>query len=140
MGLTDLKKAELVALAEQHGVSSAGTKADIAGRLDEIITWDEDDTVDESAVDDAIISDESLVDDPLPDPITINGNNQELEIEGGTTDEFLQRAYLHVLGREIDDGGRKHYRRVLDEYQTQTRQQVVDDLLASDEYRRRVAN
>ena len=139
MGLMDLKKAELVALAQQNGVDDSGTKADIAGRLEDILDWDEEDEVEEAAVDEALM-DDSLVPDPLPEPITINGNNQTLDVEAGSTDEFLQAAYLHILGREIDDGGRRHYRRVLDVYQTQTREQVVEDLLASDEYRRRAAD
>jgi hypothetical protein len=146
MSLMDLKKAELVALAKENGLDTAGTKNDLVERLEEVLDWDEEkDDVEPIAVDEVlmdetvVVDDEPVLDDPLPDPIELNGNNAELDMEIVDTTQFLQAAYLHVLGREIDDGGKKHYRTVLDDYKTQTRAEVVADLLNSDEYKRRAS-
>ena len=128
MALADLKKAELVALCEGHGLDTSGTKADLVARLEEAGVGD-DATPDEGA---AEIIAPTLELDEAPVEVSMDG----FDMDAGETDEFLKGLYLHVLGREIDAGGLAHYTRVLDFYGTQTRADVLNDLLESAEYKK----
>jgi len=117
MGLMDLKKAELVALAKQYDVAATGTKADLVARLEPVVDWDdpdaEDSTGDSADVDvAAIITDAADMSD----------------------DDFVSLAYERILQREADRAGLTHYSACIWFHKTMTREGVCESLLASAEY------
>lgn len=126
MALADLKKAELVALCLENELDKDGTKAELIARLEEAGVGAEP-APQEDVVKTALEVTE------LESPTDVDMS--DFDMDAGDTDEFLKALYLKVLGREIDAGGLAHYTRVLDFYGTQTRADVLNDLLGSDEYR-----
>jgi len=124
MTLSDLKKAELIVLAEDNQLDPSGTKAELVARLEEAGVGAE-----KPATEKAIPKLDVAPEEPAaPD---MSG----FDMDAGDTDEFLKGLYLHVLGREIDADGLAHYTRVLEFYKTQTRADILADLEASDEYK-----
>jgi hypothetical protein len=115
--LTSLLKAELVALCEEHGLTSDGTKALLIERLTNHLYPEEEEVVEEVKVSKGNITLPSV--DPL-----------DMSVE-----DFVEKAYMAVLGREVDLGGKKHYVRSLGPLGTLTRQQMLDSLFASKEYK-----
>ncbi len=134
--LADLKKAELVALCEEKGLDTEGTKADLIARLEasqapaaeapaeEV----EEEVAEEPAVEEA-------EPEPAPKPKAKKGSVPDPADESLSTVEFIEAAYLSLLGREADRQGLRHYKNGIDIHQTIDRQRVLDDLLASEEYR-----
>lgn len=135
MALVDLKKAELVALAEENGLDTTGTKAELAERLDAVLTWDEE-TVEEVAeeVAEEVVEEvvEEVAEEEASDELT---SWKGFDLTAGDSDAFLKGIYMKVLGREVDKGGLRHYTSVLDMHKTQTRADVLQDLLNSEEYK-----
>ena len=124
MTLSDLKKAELIVLAEDNQLAPSGTKAEIVARLEEAGVGAE-----KTATERAIPKLDVAPEEPAgPD---MSG----FDMDAGDSDEFLKGLYLHVLGREIDAGGLAHYTRVLEFYKTQSRADILADLVASDEFK-----
>jgi hypothetical protein len=115
--LTSLLKAELVALCEEHGLTSDGTKALLIERLTNHLYPEEEEVVEEVKVSKGNIALPSV--DPL-----------DMAVE-----DFVEKAYMAVLGREADLGGKKHYVRSIGPLGTLTRQQMLDSLFASKEYK-----
>ena len=135
MALVDLKKAELVALAEENGLDTTGTKAELAERLDAVLTWDEE-TVEEVAeeVAEEVVEEvvEEVAEEEASDELT---SWKGFDLTAGDSDAFLKGIYMKVLGREVDKGGLRHYTSVLDMHKTQTRADVLQDLLNPEEYK-----
>ncbi len=139
MALIDLKKAELVALAEENGLDTTGTKAELAERLDAVLSWDdaeEEEVVEENVEEVA----EEVVEEVVEEVAEEEASEEVLSWKGfdltaGDSDAFLKGLYMKVLGREVDLGGLRHYTSVLDMHKTQTRADVLQDLLNSEEYK-----
>lgn len=140
MALVDLKKAELVALAEENGLDTTGTKTELAERLDAVLSWDdaEEEEVVEETVEEVA---EEVVEETVEEVAEEEEASDELtswngfDLTAGDSDDFLKGLYLKVLGREVDKGGLRHYTSVLDMHKTQTRADVLQDLLNSHEYK-----
>ena len=139
MALVDLKKAELIALAEENGLDTTGTKAELAERLDAVLSWDDaeeeevvEETVEEVAEEVVEEAAEEVVEEETSDELT---SWKGFDLTEGDSDAFLKGLYMKVLGREVDAGGLRHYTSVLDMHKTQTRADVLQDLLNSDEYK-----
>ena len=123
MALKDLKKAELVALCEEHELATDGTKADLVARLEPELDWDEPDQ-------EEVVVEEPVVEEVVEDaPATVG--------DGLPTEQFVREAYLSILGREPDANGLKHYVTCIDWHGTMTREQVIEDLSNSDEAKAR---
>jgi hypothetical protein len=114
MGLADLKKAELIALCEQHDLETDGIKADLVARLEPVLSWDDEPA--EEVV-------EEVVEEAVPTPVG----------DGLSSEDFVREAYLSTLKREPDPSGLTHYVNCLDLHGTLTREQVLEDLANSDE-------
>lgn len=117
-----MKKAELVALCEELGLDAEGTVKDLrALLLDHKDEWPSDDEAVVEAEDDGShrVSLGNLG-IPSTDP------------EAMTEDEFIEAAYEAILNRAADPGGKKHYFTNL-LMGGCTRQELIDDLLASEE-------
>ncbi len=135
MALVDLKKAELVALAEENGLDTTGTKAELAERLDAVLSWDdaeEEEVVEETVEEVAEEVVEEVAEEEASDELT---SWKGFDLTAGDSDAFLKGIYMKVLGREVDKGGLRHYTSVLDMHKTQTRADVLQDLLNSEEYK-----
>jgi len=135
MALIDLKKAELVALAEENGLDTTGTKAELAERLDAVLSWD--DAEEEEVVEETV---EEVAEEVVEEVAEEEASEEVLSWKGfdltaGDSDAFLKGLYMKVLGREVDLGGLRHYTSVLDMHKTQTRADVLQDLLNSEEYK-----
>lgn len=135
--LADLKKADLVALCEEKGLDTEGTKADLIARLEAVVeaapAVEESEPVLEEA------TPEPEAEEPAPEPAkpkakTPKGAPDPAD-ESLSTVEFIEAAYLALLGREVDAPGLRHYKNGIDLHKTIDRQRVLDDLLASEEYR-----
>jgi len=126
MGLMDLKKAELVALAEKHDLDSSGTKADLVERLDGVVDWDESDDSD---------VEESVEETPDMDVSAILSEGEDLDDE-----DFVHLAYKKILQREADKAGLKHYSACIWFHKTLTREGVCMALLDSTEYKSLMAS
>lgn len=129
--LADLLKADLVALCEEKGLDTEGTKADLIARLE---AAEAPAPVEESTP-------EPAAEEPAPEPApkpkakTTAKGSPDPKDESLSTVDFITQAYLSILKREPDQSGLRHYKNALDLHQTIDRQRVLDDLLASDEYR-----
>ena len=137
--LADLLKADLVALCEEKGLETDGTKADLIARLEAL--EEAAPAVEESAPEAEAEEAEPVVEESAPEPApapakpkTVKGAPDPAD-ESLSTVEFIHAAYQALLGREPDVQGLRHYKNGLDLHKTITRQRVLDDLLASDEYR-----
>jgi len=126
MGLMDLKKAELVALAEKHDLDSSGTKADLVERLEGVVDWDESD--DSDAEESAPSSDDFDISELLSE-------GEDLQDE-----DFVKLAYEKILRREADRAGLKHYSACIWFHKTMSREDVCKALLDSTEYKSMMAS
>lgn len=115
--LTSLLKADLVALCEEHGLTTDGTKALLIERLTDHLYPEEEEVVEEVKVSKGNLS------LPSVDPMDMS------------PEDFIEKAYLAVLGREADLGGKKHYSGAIGPMGSLTRQQMLDSLFASNEYK-----
>lgn len=115
--LSSLLKAELIALCEEHGLKTDGTKSVLIERINEHLYSEE-------ATEEVVEVKVSKGNMNLPDtdPLAMSA------------EDFVEAAYQAVLGREPDIGGRKHYLRSINALGDLTRQGMLDTLLASDEY------
>ena len=116
-----MKKAELVEKAEDLGLDSDGTKAELISRIE----------AHESEADPA------SADPVVEEPIEANESDEsaaasDLDPELDSV-SFVKKAYQDILGRDADEGGLRHYVNALDFHKTIDRQKVIDDLKASDE-------
>lgn len=118
--LTSLLKAELIALCEEHGLKTDGTKSVLIERINAHL-YPEEEVVEEQSVK---VS-KGNMNLPDTDPMAMSA------------EEFVEAAYQAILGREADVGGRKHYLRAINPLGTLTRQGMLDTLLASDEYKQK---
>lgn len=137
--LADLLKSDLVALCEEKGLETDGTKADLIARLEAL--EEAAPAVEESTPEAEAEEAEPVVEEAAPEPApapakpkTVKGAPDPND-ESLSTVEFIQAAYQALLGREADVQGLRHYKNSLDLHKTIDRQRVLDDLLASDEYR-----
>ena len=124
MTLSDLKKAELIVLAEDNQLDPTGTKAELVTRLEEAGVGAEKPPTEKATPKLDVAPEEPAGPD-------MSG----FDMDAGDSEEFLKGLYLHVLGREVDAGGLAHYSRVLDFYKTQSRADILADLVASAEYK-----
>jgi len=122
MALIDLKKAELVALCEEHELDTSGTKADLVARLEPVLSWD--DEADDGPA-------EEVADEPVEE--VVEEAPQTDVGDGLDTQSFVREAYLTILKREPDEAGLKHYVTCIDYHGTLTRDDVIKDLTDSDE-------
>ena len=115
--LSSLLKAELIALCEEHGLKTDGTKSVLIERINEHLYSEE-------ATEEVVEVKVSKGNMNLPDtdPLAMSA------------EDFVEAAYQAVLGREPDIGRRKHYLRSINALGDLTRQGMLDTLLASDEY------
>ncbi len=116
--LSSLLKAELIALCEEHGLKTDGTKSVLIERINDHL-YSEETT--EEVVETVKVS-KGNMNLPDTDPMAMSA------------EDFVEAAYQAVLGREPDIGGRKHYLRAINALGDLTRQQMLDTLLTSDEY------
>ena len=138
MALVDLKKAELIALCEENELDTDGTKADLAARLDAVLSWDDESTdeevvVEEEVVEEAVVE-EAVVEEELEEDIGVT-SWKGMDLYEKDADSFLKDLYMKVLGREVDQGGLRHYTSVLEMHKTMTRGDILQDLLDSGEYK-----
>ena len=125
MGLSDLKKAELVALAKSHDLDTSGTKADLVERLEPVVDWDE--SGDDEA---ATPAKKSSKKSSGPDVAAIVAEGKDLDDE-----DFVRLAYQKILQREGDLTGIKHYSACIWFHKTLSRSEVCDALIDSNEYK-----
>lgn len=128
--LADLKKAELIALCKEQGLSTDGTKAQLIERLE--------------ATEPAP---EPVAEEPAPEPKPApapkakakSGSVSEPlpDDESLSVVDFIKQAYLSILGRPADDGGLRHYKACLELHKTLTREDLLADLKGSAEYRQK---
>ena len=128
--LSDLTVKQLKALCEERGLETDGKKADLIARLEA--------PTEEAAPEEAPA--EEAAPEPTPEPApkkakAKKGAEPDPEDESLTTLEFIDAAYLGLLGREADAPGRRHYKNAIDLHKTVSRQKLLDDLKASAEYR-----
>lgn len=133
--LSDLTVKQLKALCEEKGLETDGKKADLIARLEAPAPVEE-------AAPEAAPEAEEPAPEPAPEPKpepkkakAKKGAEPDPEDESLTTLEFIDAAYLGLLGREADAPGRRHYKNAIDLHQTVSRQKLLDDLKASAEYR-----
>ena len=115
--LSSLLKAELVALCEEHGLATDGIKSALVERLTAHLYPSEE---------------------AVEEEVKVSKNNMELpstDLEAMSVEDFVSAAYLAVLGREADYAGAKHYKHRLGVMGSMTRQQMLDDLFTSAEYK-----
>jgi len=115
--LSSLLKAELVALCEEHGLATDGIKSALVERLTAHLYPSEE---------------------AVEEEVKVSKNNMELpstDLEAMSVEDFVSAAYLAVLGREADYAGAKHYKHRLGVMGSMTRQQMLDDLFNSAEYK-----
>lgn len=122
MALKDLKKAELIALCEQHELETDGTKAQLVSRLEPVLTWDDEPDQEEVV--------EEVVEDPVEEAVAEADSSVG---DGLSTEDFVREAYLTILKREPDEHGLKHYVNCIDWHGTLTRDDVLADLSSSAE-------
>jgi len=115
--LTSLLKADLVKLCEEHGLTTDGSKALLIERLTNHLYPEEEEVVEEVKVSKGNLS------LPSVDPMDMSAS------------DFVEKAYLAVLGREADLGGKKHYIGAIGPMGAITRQQMLDSLFESTEYK-----
>ena len=115
--LTSLLKADLVKLCEEHGLTTDGSKALLIERLTNHLYPEEEEVVEEVKVSKGNLS------LPSVDPMDMSAA------------DFVEKAYLAVLGREVDLGGKKHYTGAIGPMGGITRQQMLDSLFDSTEYK-----
>lgn len=122
MGLKDLKKAELVALAKKHDLDESGTKADLVERLEPVVDWDDSDDAEG---------------DSAPAKESASFDIASLLKDGADLDDedFVNMAYQKILNRDADRAGLKHYANCIWFHKTLTREGVCEKLLESSEYK-----
>jgi len=142
MALVDLKKAELIALAEENELDTTGTKAELAARLDSHLTWDDAEKLadEEIAEVEAELEEELEVEEFFSEELVEEEDTGVTEWNGfdltlGDSDDFLKGLYMKVLGREVDKGGLRHYTSILEMHKTMTRADILQDLLNSGEFK-----
>lgn len=133
--LSDLTVKQLKALCEEKGLETDGKKADLIARLEAPV--EEAPAPVEEAAPEA--EEPAPAPEPAPEPKKAKkakkGAEPDPEDESLTTLEFIDAAYLSLVGREPDAGGRRHYKNAIDLHKTIKRQKLLDDLKASAEYR-----
>ena len=118
-----MKKAELQALCEELGLDADGTVKDLRALL--LDHKDEWPTNHETII-------EAEEDDPKHRVSMGNLGLPSTDPEAMTETEFIDAAYNAVLGRDADEGGKKHYMTNLIMGGC-TRAELIEDLLASEE-------
>ena len=119
MGLSDLKKAELIALCEENDLDTSGVKADLVARLEPVLEWDDAEAEEEV---EAPVEAEP---EEKPSSDDSGGKNDDL-MAIGDDEAFVKQAYLDLLGREADPEGLKHYTNRLMFHKNMTREELVD--------------
>tara|TARA_Y100001973_G_C5157412_1_gene311612 strand:+ start:91 stop:471 length:381 start_codon:yes stop_codon:yes gene_type:complete len=118
MGLSDLKKAELIALCEENDLDTSGVKADLVARLEPVLSWDDAEAEEE-------------VEAPVEAEVEETPSS---DVSGGKTEDllaipddeaFVKQAYLDLLGREADPEGLKHYTNRLMFHRNMTRGDLI---------------
>tara|TARA_B100001094_G_C17840363_1_gene627636 strand:+ start:108 stop:482 length:375 start_codon:yes stop_codon:yes gene_type:complete len=123
MGLSDLKKSELIALAEENELDSSGTKKDLVARLEPVLEWDEPEA---EEVEDAPVAPEEETKAVSAAPVLKTAEDYaHLEDE-----DFVKAVYLDILGREADPDGLKHYTNNLNFHKNMTRTDLINILRA----------
>ena len=127
---TDLSKAtkdELVALCEEAGLETDGTKKELIARLEAVPAPSEPEVVEEEVKEEVVeekpVKTAKKGKSKLPDP----------EDESLSVEDFVRAAYLAVLGREADAGGLRSYTFAIELHRTMSRQDVLDSLQSSEE-------
>tara|TARA_R100000008_G_scaffold37059_4_gene21126 strand:+ start:7130 stop:7504 length:375 start_codon:yes stop_codon:yes gene_type:complete len=119
--LSSLLKAELVSLCEENGLATDGKKSVLVERLTAHL-YPSEEAVEEEAVEE----------------VKVSKNNMDLpstDLEAMSVKDFVEAAYLAVLGREADYAGSRHYQQRLGVLGSMTRQEMLDDLFNSAEYK-----
>lgn len=141
--LAELKKAELIALCKEQGLSADGTKAQLIERLEAAESAPEavEETIPEPVEES---TPEPVVEEPAPAPAPSKPKAKSGAVSEPHPDDeslsavdFIKQAYLSILGREADAGGLRHYRACLELHKTLTREKLLADLKGSEEYRKK---
>lgn len=131
--LLELTKKELIALCEEKGLDTSGTKSELVARL-EAPTETVEESLPEASPEPVV---EEVVEEPTPAPKKAKKATKtslpDVEDESLSSEEFVKQAYLSILKREADAGGLKHYVRCLEMHRTLTREQVLERLADSEE-------
>lgn len=118
MGLADLLKNELKALCEEHDLDTDGTKADMVARLEPVLSWDSED------------ADSEAEEGPIEAEEASEGGDTASEGEDGSEQplsddaQFIEDAYIRVLGHGPDEGHMNHYSKML-LYENMSRDEVA---------------
>ena len=124
--LSSLLKAELVSLCEENGLATDGKKSELVERLTAHL-YPSEEAVEEEVIEEEVIEE-----------VKVSKNNMDLpstDLEAMSVKDFVEAAYLAVLGREADFAGSRHYQSRLGVMGSMTRQEMLDDLFNSAEYK-----
>jgi len=107
--LSELTKKKLIALCEEKGLDTSGTKSELVARL-EAPTETVEESLPEASPEPVV---EEVVEEPTPAPKKAKKATKtslpDVEDESLSSEEFVKQAYLSILKREADAGGLKHY-------------------------------
>ena len=130
MGLSDLKKAELIALCKENDLDTSGVKADLVARLEPILEWDDaeaEEEVEAKSEEDTEEVEAPVEAEPEEKPSSDDSGGKDDDLMAiGDDEAFVRQAYLDLLGREADPEGLKHYTNRLMFHKNMTREELVD--------------
>ena len=128
MALVDLKKAELIALCEENGLDTEGTKAELAERLDAVLSWDDAAEESEEVVEEVV--EEVYEHPPLPTLAEVTDVEDDDDIE-----VFINNVYNEYLKRDATEHELSHYRKAMTFHHNLTKENFVFGIKNSDEAR-----
>src|SRR5210317_1671530 len=115
MALIDLKKAELIALCEENDLATEGTKAELADRLDAVLSLD--DVVEELV--------EELVEEVVEEVVE---EDEDIEV-------YINNVFKKYLKRDATSNELNHYRKAMTFHCNLTKENFVFGIKNSDEAR-----
>ena len=125
MALVDLKKAELIALCEENGLDTEGTKAELAERLDAVLSWDD---ADEEVAEEVV---EEVYEHPqLPTLAEVTDVEDDDDIE-----VFINNVFNEYVKRDATEHELSHYRKAMTFHNNLTKENFVFGIKNSDEAR-----
>tara|TARA_R110000851_G_scaffold108116_6_gene229012 strand:+ start:7135 stop:7494 length:360 start_codon:yes stop_codon:yes gene_type:complete len=117
MALVDLKKAELIALCEENELDTEGTKAELADRLDSVLTWDD-------------------IEAEVEAELEVAEAELEAELEDDDNIEvYINNIFKKYVKRDASEHELSHYRKALTFHFTITKENFVFGIKNSDEAR-----
>ena len=128
MALVDLKKSELIALCEENELDIEGTKAELAARLDAVLSWDDTEEDSEEVVEEVV--EEDYEHPPLPTLAEVTNVEDDEDIE-----VFINNVFKEYVKRDADEGELSHYRKAMTFHCNLTKENFVFGIKNSDEAR-----